>query len=238
LAGVSAQALVNGSAAADLSDQWIPTPAASGGSIFVVDNNGGVSVYRAADLAFQYGVMYADVNTGVTAGPVTDGTHIVLCGTSAITNYEVNNLSGNSREWTYVFGANKEIWSTPVISGSGTTNYVWVTVIDRIAEDAVTFRFSLNDNTTNGGVQQVVTHGEMVYGSSIIVEDDLWTVTYNPLVRKTTDSNASGVTSWPQFKFNKEKTGANTFAASMAGAAGATATVPGSSGGCFISTVR
>ena len=85
LSGTSNVRRINGNA--EIGDQWVPTPAASGGSLFVVDNNGGVSVYRAADLAFQYGVAYADVNTGVTAGPVTDGTHIVLCGTSAITNW-------------------------------------------------------------------------------------------------------------------------------------------------------
>ena len=130
---------------------------------------------------------------------------------------------------------------------------MWVTVLDRVKGDATTFRFNLSDNTQNGGVQQVESHGEQIYASPIIVEDDVWTVTYNPLVRKTTDSNASGVTYWPQFKFDKEKTGANTFtpsttapaeaaaaeaAAAEAAAAEAAAAVPGSGGGCFISTVK
>jgi hypothetical protein len=227
LAGVSAQALVNGSAAADLSDQWIPTPAASGGSIFVVDNNGGVSAYRAADLALQYSVDYAgnSPNSGVTAGPVTDGTNIVLCATSSVTGYNLNTLSGNSKQWTFNFGANKSIWATPVISNG----FVWVIVNDTILGTSTLYRFTLSD-TFDGNPMIARAFGQLTYGSPAIVSQNLWTATYDPTVQKVAATGANGANNWPQFKFDKSKTGNNSVAS---------ATVePGSSGGCFISTIK
>ena len=235
-AGVSNESTVN-IVSADASDQWVPTPTVSGGSIFVVDNNGAVSAFTTANLSLQYSVDYAGTSdSGVTAGPVTDGTTIVLCSTASVTGFNLNTLSGNSKEWAYDFGANKSIWATPVISGSGTTNYVWITVNDTVAQAATTYRFTLND-TFNGDPQIVRTHGKLVYASPIVVDTNLWTVTYNPTVEKLTATGASGVTYWPQFKFDKGKTGANLFTASTTEAEAATA-VPGSSGGCFISTIK
>ena len=226
LSGASNPRRINGNA--EIGDQWVPTPAASGGSLFVVDNNGGVSVYRSADLAFQYGVAYANVTTGVTAGPVTDGTHIVLCGTSAITNYAVNTLSGNSKEWTWNFGANTEIWATPVISN----NFVWVTVLNRVLATATTFRFDLRNNST-GTPTTVANHGELVYADTVAVGNDIWTVTYNPLVQKVV--GAAGVQAnawWLQAKFDKARTGNNFLEED-------TPIPPDDDGGtCFISTIK
>lgn len=53
----------------DLSDQWIPTPTTGGNSIFVVDNNGGVSAYAAVNLDLQYAVDYAGALAAAVSRP-------------------------------------------------------------------------------------------------------------------------------------------------------------------------
>jgi hypothetical protein len=228
LAGVSAQATITPTSTT-LDDQYIPTPAISGGSIFVVGNSGGVTAYSADNLTAQYTVDYTGVQTvtsGVTASPVTEGAYIVLCSASSVTNYMLDNLSGNSKEWTYDFGANKAIWATPVISNG----YVWVSVQDTILNTTTTYRFTLNDDY-DGDPLVVKVDGKLMYASPAIVGTDLWTVTYNPVVEKADVVGASAANNFPQFKFNKAKTGANTLV---------TEEVPavGSSGGCFISTIK
>ena len=251
LAGVSSEATINDKNG-DLSDQWMPTPCVTGGSIFVVDNDGGVSVFDTMTLTqlTTNWIFGEKLITGVTAGPVTDGTYIVFSGTTRVRCARVSDLSvaesvdgGVSKQWEFAFGPNAQIWGTPAISGSGTTNYVWVTVNTSAAAGGVptnstTYRFTLND-TYQGARQTAETHGNEIYASPIIVDDDLWTVTYDPTVEKSTATGASGVTYWTQFKFDAAKTGANIYTPSAAAAAAAAAAyVPGSSGGCFISTIK
>jgi len=227
LAGVSASATMN--LYADGSDQWIPTPAVSGGSLFVVDNDGGVSVYRADNLNLLYTVDYSGTETvsGVTAGPVTNGTYIVLCSTSSVSCYNVNKLSLNDAEWTYNFGpsARYSIWATPVISNG----YVWVAVNDLTLNKSYVYRFKLA--STDGDVQLVDTLNDIVYGSPAFVgSTNLWVATYDPQVKKVSTSGGAGYSYWPQFKFNAAKTGTNT-APSAAVAAEEEDT-------CFISTLK
>ena len=50
-------------------------------------------------------------------------------------------------------------------------------------------------------------------------------------------SSAAGAEDWPQFKFDAAKAGANLYTPDAAVAA-APAYTPGSSGGCFISTIK
>jgi hypothetical protein len=215
---------------ADLSDQWIPTPTVGGNSIFVVDNNGAVSAYAIPNLALQYSVDYAgnSFNGGVTAGPVHNGTYIVLCATSSLTGYQINNLSGNSKEWTYDFGASSRytIDSTPVISGG----YVWVTVTETIGNSTTStiWRFTISD--TYDGSPLIVANLRQTLASPIVVGNSIWTTSYDPLVEKIVAGGAAGENYWPQFKFNKAKTGNNT--------ADEDDVVPGSGGGCFISTIK
>jgi hypothetical protein len=166
------------------------------------------------------------VDGGVTASPVTDGTYIVLCGTSSVTGYNLETLSGNSKEWTFDFGANKSIWATPVISNG----YVWVNVQDTILNTTTTYRFTLSDDY-DGDPLIVRVDGKLVYASPAIVDTDLWTVTYNPVVEKATAVGASAANNFPQFKFDKAKAGANTLVTEEVAAVG-------SSGGCFISTIK
>ena len=233
LQGGVTEALINGSGAADLSDQWMPTPCVTGGSIFVVDNDGGVTSFYTQNLTQNYAsqlIFGEKLTTGVTAGPVTDGTRIVFSGTTRIRCAMVNNVStGVSKEWEYSFGANRSIWATPVISNG----YVWVTVNDLSAgvNAATTFRFTLS-NTYDGNPQTVKAHGKLVYASPIVVSNDLWTVTYSPVVEKISQASfARGYNYWTQFKFDAAKTGHNT-------QPDETTPIAGSSGGCFISTIK
>ena len=242
LQGGVTEALINGSGAADLSDQWMPTPCVTGGSIFVVDNDGGVTSFYTQNLTQNYAsqlIFGEELTTGVTAGPVTDGTYIVFSGTTRIRCAKVDNVStGVSKEWEYSFGASKSIWATPAIVGQSGTTYVFVSVNDTGANTARTYRFTLTD-TYQGAPTIVRAHGKLVYASPIVVEDDLWTVSYNPAVDKLENIGVSGLTYWPQFKFDAAKTGANLYTPSAAAAAAAAAAyTPGSSGGCFISTIK
>jgi hypothetical protein len=213
---------------ADLSDQWIPTPTAGGNSIFVVDNNGGVSAYAANNLALQYSVNYGGnlAVGGVTASPVHNGTYIVLCATSSLTGYQINNLSGNSKEWTYNISpaSRYTIDSTPAISGG----YVWVTVNDALTGTATLWRFTLTD--TYDGSPLIVANLPQTFASPAIVGNSIWSASYDPLVEKIVAGGAAGENNWPQFKFNKAKTGSNTAEEEFVD--------PGSSGGCFISTIK
>jgi hypothetical protein len=230
LAGVSNEATIN--LVADTSDQWIPTPCVTGGSIFVVDNDGGVSVFDTQNLAqVDNELVFGErLTTGVTAGPVTDGTYIVFSGTSRVRCCLVNNVSaGVSKQWEYEFGANWSIWATPVISNG----FVWVTANDLSAgvNAATTRRFTLRD-TFDGNPQTIKAHGKLVYSSPIIVSSDLWTVTHAPVVEKTNQPDiARGWNYWTQFKFDAAKTGNNTRPEGDRH-------IPGGDSGCFISTIR
>ncbi|MBW2304732.1 MAG: hypothetical protein JRF57_13595 [Deltaproteobacteria bacterium] len=216
---------------ADLSNQWIPTPCVSGGSIFVVDNEGGVSSFRTDNLSLNYGVRYTGsrITTGVTAAPVTDGTYIVVCSTSAVTCFKLDNLSqaatSSAAQWAYDFGANKSIWATPAISGG----YVWVTVNDTLRNTSTTYRFELASTASNGGIAQINTYGDLTYGDPILVDSAVWTVSYDPVVRKIADSHGDAKDYWPQLKFDKAKTGNNTDTDDVEPTT--------DDGGCFISTI-
>lgn len=209
---------------ADLSDQWIPTPAVSGDSIFVVDNNGAVSAFYTANLALQYSVDYAAAtDSGVTASPVTDGTYIVLCSTSSVSCYTLNKLSTNKSEWTYNFGAGKAIIATPSIS----SGHVWITVNDNVLATSTTYRFNLSTGT----IATVASYGQLTMASPIVVGENIWTVSYDPEVKKIAQGSwADGFNYWPQFKFDAAKTGKNT-------APGDTPAEDDDSG-CFISTIK
>ena len=230
--GVVALATVN--LGVNWNAQWIPTPCVSGGSIFVVDNAGGVTAYRAADLVKQYYVNYSgtEYGSGVTAAPVTNGTYIVLCSSSSVSCYELDNLSraatSSAAKWGYNFGPSSryQIWATPVISNG----YVWVVVNDVVADNAYAYRFKLN--STDGDVQLVDILNDLVYGSPAFVGgSNLWVATYDPIVKKVSTSGGYGYSYWPQFKFDAAKTGNNT-------APSEEAVPPGGDTGCFISTLK
>ena len=229
--GVATSALVN--LDADLSDQWVPTPAVSGNSIFVVDNNGAVTAFSTANLTPYYSVDYAAAtDSGVTAGPVTDGTYILLSSTSSVSCYTLNKLSTNVPEWTYNFGPNTiyTIDATPAISNG----YVWITVNNQPLGTSAAYRFTLNSTETDGDIQSVAT-GTLTYASPIVVGGNVWNVSYNPSVQKTLANGAAGYNYWPQFKFDAAKTGHNT---QVVDDDDVTPEPDDDDSGCFISTIK
>jgi hypothetical protein len=232
LAGVSAEATVGLSA--DLSDMWIPTPTVSGGSIFVVDNNGGVTSFRTDNRAQNYNVLFTgtEVVSGITASPVSNDKFIVLCSTSSVSAFTLgknSKLSTGVAEWGYNFGANTTIDTTPAIS----KGYVWVTVNNNLLANSTIYRFTLN--SANGSIATVATFGELTYTSPIIVggtDSRLWSVSYNPEVSKVKATGAQAFSYWPQFKFDKGKTGNNTKPDDD------DPVIYDSDGTCFISTLK
>jgi len=223
-------ATVNAPITPNASKQFIPTPCVTGNSIFVVDANGSVSAFYTANLTRQYGVKYSgnEAVSGVTAGPVTDGDFIVLCSTSSVSCYAMNDLSraatSSAAKWGYNFGANTTIDATPAIS----SGYVWVTVNNQVLSTSTTYRFTLN--STTGGIQTVGTYGNLTYASPIVATTNVWTVSYNPTVSKIADAGADGNEYWPQFKYDAAKTGANTAATSIE--------EDDDDSGCFITTIK
>lgn len=241
-------------------NQITPTPAvqvdATGGTIYVVDWTGGVSLYDAQDLSMNRGnyQQYSLVKDaqGVTASPVCTASKLVIAWSSSVSCFETMNAgsaalgaSGVSLLWDYDFDEAKnsannryQIWATPVISN----NYVWVTAIDTAAGNQTEiYRFNLNSNLSTGD-PQIVSTEPLMYGGPIVVRDNrddddeargnLWYSSYNPTVdRWEQDGFAAPNYYWTQFKFDAAKTGANTWIDDDEEA-------PGDSSGCFISTLK
>jgi hypothetical protein len=250
----------------DWSDHYMPTPVVSGGSIFVVCNNGGVTVYDTQDLEFQGGrtlgyvgeiLLGANAQTGVTASPVvyetnSDGSartdpYIIMCGSSAVSCYLISDgLSGNSRQWWYNYankagGADDTIWGTPAVSN----NYVYVPVWSTADNTGWIDVFNITGRASLANDEQAPTATHRLNGpavaSPIVVNRDMFTLAFgtagNPAraykfdesTRLTDERYAHAY--WTQFKFDAAKTGENTVVEEED-------YVPGSSGGCFISTIK
>ena len=159
----------------------------SGGTIYVVPWQGGVTLYDTQDLTqlFAYDFLNGDTS-GITASPVCTDTKLVICWASSVSCFETQNASasGVSLVWEYDFDevagvANNQyqIYNTPAISN----NYAYITTTDTASADASTiYRFSLND-TYNGNPAIVSTEPELS-SSPIVVGSDLWFCSYNPVV--------------------------------------------------------
>ena len=223
--------------------QITPTPCAqsegtSGGTIYVVPWQGGVTLYDTQNLTqlFAYDFLNGDTS-GVTASPVCTDTKLLISWASSVSCFETKNASasGVSLVWEYDFDeaagvANNQyqIYNTPAISN----NYAYITTTDTASANASTiYRFSLND--TFDGNPAIVSTEPALYSSPIVVGSNLWFCSYNPVVDRISEANyASGYDYWAQFKFNAAKTGENTFVEDEEDYQ------PGSSGGCFISTIK
>jgi hypothetical protein len=232
-------ATVNAEMTAGGNDRFIPTPCATGNSIFVTDWNGGVSIYYAANCTLLRTVPTYFSTTGVTAGPVTNTERIVIPFTSSVSCFDITHLSSNSPAWTFEFeqdpnaaGHRYEIWADPVISN----NYVWITVRDVVAGDVKIHRFNVGANDELAGHVVVGTRPDM-YAGPIVAGTRLWMATANPTVERVSQSGfADGENYWVQAKADVERTGNNTREEEVV--APTDTYQPGSSGGCFISTVR
>jgi len=236
-AGVSAVGLVN-TANMDYSHAQTPTPAVSGNSIFVVaagiGTQAGVTVYDKYRLNKVYFTNYGPVaaGSGVSASPVTDGTYIVLSTMSAVTCYNVNSLSTNTRLWTIDLAKSFTdgtymIFGTPAISNG----FVYIPVSDTTgANKGFILRCVLN--STTGEPTKIGNVTEMVSADPIISAGYVYAVTHNPTVHQIGGGiGAHGYNDWKQFKFDKAKTGYSFDPPQRPVEAG-------SSGGCFISTVK
>jgi hypothetical protein len=243
------------------SDRYMPTPVASGGSLFVVGNQGGVTVYDTQDLVWG-GTRTAGyignillpqgVFTGVTASPVVLETgqadpYIIMCGTSAVTCWNISDgLASNQRQWWYDFaaniGVNSQIWGTPAVADG----YVFVPVADFIGSDGAIYAFDIDGtpDLANGQLQwaeQYNLNSEAV-ASPILINRELWAFSFGTAAAnnaRVTQWDASNLISddysaqnyWTQFKFDAAKTGDGTKIDDDDDY------VEGSSG-CFLSTVR
>ena len=243
------------------SDRFMPTPVASGGSLFVVGNQGGVTVYDTQDLVWG-GTRTAGyignillpqgVFTGVTASPVVLETgqadpYIIMCGTSAVTCWNISDgLASNQRQWWYDFaaniGVNSQIWGTPAVADG----YVFVPVADFIGSDGAIYAFDIDGtpDLANGQLQwaeQYNLNSEAV-ASPILINRELWAFSFGTAAAnnaRVTQWDASNLISddysaqnyWTQFKFDAAKTGDGTKIDDDDDY------VEGSSG-CFLSTVR
>jgi hypothetical protein len=214
----------------DNSDRYMPTPVVSGGSIFVVCNNGGVTVYDTQDLNIARTAGYvgeillgANAQSGVTASPVVYETdqndpYIIFAGTSAITAYMISDgLSGNSRQWWYNFAVNDpaaQIWGTPAVSNG----YLFVPVVN--GNNGFVSMFNIRGRANLAGDQQAPLATEDInsaaYASPIVAGSDVWGFSQGAVNNVATAYKysaapfASGNPFWTQFKFDAAKTGENT----------------------------
>ncbi len=188
--------------AQDWSDRFMPTPVVSGGSLFVVCNQGGVTVYNTANLAlgatggadatagYIGNVLLPEgVFTGVTASPVTYSTevdrdpYIIMCGTSAVTAWKVSDgLASNQRQWWYDFAANHGAGNVVIGTPAVAARYVFVPVTDTGSGDGRIFAFKITDapdmpNDQLRFADQFDMNAGAV-GSPIVVHRELWAFSY------------------------------------------------------------
>jgi hypothetical protein len=194
------------------SDRYMPTPVVSGGSLFVVCNQGGVTVYDTQDLVWGGNrtagyigniLLPQGVFTGVTASPVVLQTgqndpYIIMCGTSAVTCWNISDGLASvptQRRWWYDFaahiGVNSQIWGTPAVADG----YVFVPVADFVGSDGAIYAFDIDatPDLANGELQwaeQYNLNSEAV-ASPILIDRQLWAFSFG-----TAAANNARVTQW------------------------------------------
>ncbi len=243
------------------SDRFMPTPVVSGGSLFVVGNQGGVTVYDTQDLSTARTAGYignillpAGTFTGVTASPVVykkqgkKDPYIIMAGTSAVTAYKISDgLASNQRQWWFDFAANvgagSQIWGTPAVAGG----YVFVPVVDSIGGDGAVYAFKITETPgANDVLQPADTYNlnSGAYASPIVVNRELWAFSHGlapASSAQATKWDASNLLSkddvkahsyWTQFKFDAAKTGDATRVEDDDDF------YPGDDSGCFLSTIK
>ncbi|MGD8388863.1 MAG: PQQ-binding-like beta-propeller repeat protein [Desulfobacteraceae bacterium] len=249
------------------SHRFMPTPVASGGSIFVVGYEGGVTVYNDENLAWgntggsdstagYLGQLLLPANTfsGVTASPVVLETgendpYIIMCGSSAVTCWNISDGLASiptQRRWWYDFaahiGVNSQIWGTPAVADG----YVFVPVADFVGSDGAVYAFDIDatPDLANGELQwaeQYNLNSEAV-ASPILIDRQLWAFSFG-----TAAANNARVTQWDVGNLISDDYSANYYWTQFKFDAAKTGDgtlidddddyVEGSSG-CFLSTIR
>jgi len=254
----SANVIEPGGMIVETTGQLTPTPVAqsegtSGGTLYVVDWSGGVTLYDTQNLAQLFAYDYVSSTAGVTASPVANDTRLVIPWASSVSVFATNpgslNVAGGSGVslmWQYDFDAGagvanntNQIWATPVISNG----YVWVAVLDTGTAGTPTniWRFDLNDTYDGEGV--IVSTEPTMYNGPIVVGDydddddnengNLWYSGYTGVVDKLNQARwAEANEYWTQLKFDAAKTGENTLPERDDD------DPPGDDSGCFLSTIK
>ena len=244
----------------ELTAQITPTPVAqsegtSGGTLYVVDWSGGVTLYDTQNLNQLFAYGYVKSTAGVTASPVASDNRLLIPWTTPVSCFATDpgaerakGASGVSRVWEYDFDeglgvadGRYQIWSTPIISNG----YCWVTVVDTLSagQPVTIWRFSMND-TYQGAGQIVSTQPNMYHGPIVVgdynANDDnengfLWYCSYaNPTVDRIDQSRfAEAEEFWAQWKSDAAKTGENTLVREDDDDDWV-----GDSSGCFLSTIK
>jgi hypothetical protein len=240
--------------------QITPTPVAqsegtSGGTIYIVDWSGGVTLYDTQNLAQLNAYGWVKSTAGVTASPVANDNRLLIPWTTSVSCFATNpgservrGGSGVSQVWAYDFDeglgvadGRYQIWSTPIISNG----YCWVTVVDTLSagQPVTIWRFSMNDTYQGAGeivtTQPTMYHGPIVVGDYNANDDNengfLWYCSYaTPTVDRIDQSRyAEAEEFWAQFKADAAKTGENTLEREDDDDDWV-----GDSSGCFLSTIK
>ena len=228
------------------------TPAITGNSLFVVDSRGGLTAYSIAPGA---GLLTAGANdfvqlgpitSSVTASPVCDSYFLVVAvnhanGAAGITCFQIDTrkIAGPSGvSWWYEWPTTgTTITATPAISNGS----VYVPV-NYAGNGSRMYRFTMNKGAAgrittvdqewtvdarNQSFGFVEASSPIILSNRLIFVSDVAKKIYSLDVGDYTYSESY----WTQFKFGPTRTGENTAVRQGQPA-------PGSSGGCFISTVK
>jgi hypothetical protein len=223
----------------------------SGNSLFVVDGQGGVSVFNKATGAADVSTIYG-ANSGAVsfAGPVTNGRYLVLCTDTGVTVYDSNTASnldtGNSSSWLWRTGTmtkangwdeNYRVYATPSISN----NRLILAVgspdgfgNERLgAGKILIYNLSQTAGTTvtEAGAVDAYFLPVSPVASPIVSGSYVWIPTYKSAIYRILFADSvNGYPYWRQFKFDAGKTGHSTESVSVV--------YDDDDSGCFISTIK
>ena len=250
------------------SDRFMPTPVAvphkSGASLFVVGNQGGVTVYDTQDLDTTRTIGHignvllpAGTFTGVTASPVIykkedrKDPYIIMCGTSAVTCWSVSDGLASvptQRKWWHNFarsvGAGAEIWGTPAVAGG----YVWVPVVDTTFNTGAIYAFKITADpdivaTNELDYVDVYPLNSGAYASPIVVNRELWAFSYGLAPASSAQATKWDVSNLLDDDDVKAHSYWTQFKFDAAKTGDATRVddedyYPGDSSGCFLTTIK
>jgi len=232
---------------AGLTTPLFPTPCIAGNSIYVCDARGAVTDFKLTDFTKTSMYQFGTETSSVTASPVTNGDYLVVSanyttGVAGITVFKLDggNLGAGVTPWFYEWtdAGGVTITATPAISDGEL-----FVIVNKGNQGAVIDTFTLNAHDRAGKLAAPdkaaistdatgVNFGFCEYASPLIKNGRLIFISDSAKTLYNVDVGADGEAYWRQFKADAVRTGENTKVPEEA------AVVPGSSGGCFISTIQ